>query len=67
MCHNPSRAVLTQDHAGVAGSASRERCPKYRLCNGRTGRLNNNSRSQLVYGCVCVSVLVLKPRTSAVQ
>ena len=63
MCHNPSRAVLTQDHAGFAGSASRERCPKCRLCDGRTGRLNNSSRSQLV----CVSVLVLKPRTSAVQ
>ena len=54
MCHNPSRAVLTQDHAGFAGSASRERCPKCRLRDGRKGRLNNNSRSQLVYGCVCL-------------
>ena len=53
MRHNPSRAVLTQDHAGFAGSASRERCPKCRLRDGRTGRLNNNSRSQLVYVCVC--------------
>ena len=51
MCHNPSRAVPTQDHAGVAGSASRERCPKCRLHDGHAGRLNNNSRSRLV--CMC--------------
>lgn len=51
MCHNPSRAVLTQDRAGFTGSAKRERCPECRLHGGRAGRLNNNNRIQLVRLC----------------